>query len=78
MLGEVERAEEGRRVHEGGEEREDGEDVKLGGEEHLGWVHVVPVTEFMCWRRVSVLKLSCLNYDGTYRGLPRLLRACFL
>ncbi len=64
VLGEVERAEEGRRVHESGEEREDGKDVKLGGKEHLGWVHVVPVTEFMRWRRevnleVNLPELEC-------------------
>ena len=45
--GEVEGAEERRRVEEGGKEREDGEDVQLRDREELRRVHVVPVAELV-------------------------------
>jgi hypothetical protein len=43
-------------VEECGEERQDGEDVHLGDAEELGWVHVVPVAEFV--------RQDCLHFFG--------------
>lgn len=37
-------------MHERGEEGEDGEDMELGDEKEFRRVHVVPVTELVCWK----------------------------
>ena len=44
---EVECSEEPWSVDEGGKESQDREDVDLRNDKELGWVHVVPVAEFM-------------------------------
>jgi len=49
---EVECPKEPRGVDEGREESEDREYMDLGNYEEFGWVHVVPVAEFMSWRGI--------------------------
>jgi hypothetical protein len=51
-------------VNEGREESEDREDVDLRNDEELGWVHVVPVAEFMSWGNVRA------DENGTGKTIP--------
>jgi hypothetical protein len=57
VLREVEGAKEWGRVHECREQRQDSEEVKLRNQKHLRWVHIVPMTQLMCF----ILETSVSN-----------------
>ena len=61
MLGEVEGAQNWRRVHEGREQCENGEEVELGNKQELGRVHVVPVTKLVCQDSFDFFRLALLD-----------------